>query len=388
MNLRDFVDSKTRREALEKELGVDLGNIGSFSLSEDTVSKKNCENMIGVAQVPMGAAGPIRIKNLELRSKNEYYIPLATTEGALVASVNRGCMAIGQSGGATVLSENVGMSRAPVFVVENIEEGKALMEWVESNFEEIKEVTESTSNHLKLKRVKSYMMGKNVWLRFVFDTGDAMGMNMVTIAVDKVLPLIEEETRARCVAISGNMCVDKKPNFFNFVEGRGVRVWGEVVLSEDVVKSVLKTSVDEIVEVANRKLYQGSIGSGSIGANAHFANILAAIFIATGQDAAHVGECSMGVTSVEKVEDGLYFSVYLPDLVVGTVGGGTGLATQREALSIMGFEKSEENNKLRFAEVIAGAVMAGELSLLASIADGSLARAHAKYGRGNNNIKI
>jgi len=155
-----------------------------------------------------------------------------------------------------------------------------------------------------------------------------------------------------------------------------------------VVKSVLKTSVDEIVEVANRKLYQGSIGSGSIGANAHFANILAAIFIATGQDAAHVGECSMGVTSVEKVEDGLYFSVYLPDLVVGTVGGGTGLATQREALVIMGFEKSEENNKLRFAEVIAGAVMAGELSLLASIADGSLARAHAKYGRGNNNIKI
>ncbi len=381
MNLRNFVDVSSRRAALEENLGIELSNIGKYTLDAQQASTKNCENMIGIAQVPLGIAGPLQLtSNLQ---KREYFLPLATTEGALIASVNRGCSAIAQAGGVNVISEKIGMTRAPVFVVETITQGKAFIHWIENNFAKIKEITESTSDHLELLKITPHLMGRNVYLRFHFDTQDAMGMNMATIAVAKAVPFIEEQTSARCVAISGNMCVDKKPNYLNFIEGRGYKVWAETVLPDDIVATVLKTKIEKIIEVAQRKLLYGSIMAGSIGANAHFANILAALFIATGQDVAHVSECSMGVTTFEKVENGLYMSVYLPDLVVGTVGGGTQLATQKEALSIMGLNpKKEKNTGRKLAELTAGAVMAGELSLMASLAANTVARAHLKYARG------
>jgi hydroxymethylglutaryl-CoA reductase (NADPH) len=381
MNLRDFVDVRSRREAVERELGVELSDIGTFSVDEGQASTKNCENMIGVAQVPMGVAGPLQLKTENLKLKTDGYIPLATTEGALVASVNRGCRVIADSGGANVVSEQVGITRAPVFVVENIVEGKKFTGWVEEHFEEIQKLTEATSGHLRLLKIDPVAMGRNVWLRFVFDTQDAMGMNMVTIAVSQVIPFLEEKTSARCVAVSGNVCVDKKANYLNFVEGRGIKVSADVVIPNQVVTEVLHTSVEKIVEVGQRKLAYGAMMSGSIGANAHYANILAAIFIATGQDAAHVSECSVGITSAENVLGDLYVSVYLPDLVVGTVGGGTVLATQKEALRIMRLDPEKEPSR-RFSEIIGGAVLAGEISLLGSLAQGSLAKAHEKYGRG------
>ncbi len=381
MNLRNFVDVSSRRKALEEKLHINLANIGKFTLDEKQASTRNCENMIGAAQIPLGIAGPLHLtSNLQ---NGEYFLPLATTEGALVASVNRGCLAISEAGGVTVISEKVGITRAPVFVVENILEGQKLAIWVEANFDRIKQLAESTSNHLTLTKITPYSMGRNVWLRFHFDTRDAMGMNMATIAAAKAVEYIEENTSARCIAISGNMCVDKKPNYLNFIEGRGYKVWTEAVLSNGIVSSVLKTNIERIVEVAQGKLMYGSVMSGSIGANAHFANILAAIFIAAGQDLGHVGECSMGVSTFEEHENGLYVSVYLPDLIVGTVGGGTQLATQKEALSIMGLNGGNNGkNARKFAEIIGGAVLAGELSLMASLAEGSLARVHEKYGRG------
>lgn len=381
MKLRDFTTIADRRKALEAEIGTNLTNIGNYSLDEMQASTRHCENMIGVSQVPMGVAGPLRIKNEELRSK-DYYLPLATTEGALVASVSRGCKAVTESGGVFVYSERKGITRAPVFAVKNIAHGKEIIKGIQEHIDVFKKIAESTSKHLTLVDIKPWLVGRNLYLRFQFNTQDAMGMNMATIATAAIAQHIEEKTEARLIALSGNMCVDKKPNFLNFIEGRGIPVWAEAIIPHAVIQEILKTDAKALCEVYQRKVVTGSMLSGTIGANAHSANILAAIFLATGQDIAHIAECSMNVTTVEEDEKGVYISVYLPDLVVGIVGGGTGLATQSEALSILRVKNSQE-----LAEVIGASVLAGELSLLASLAENSLACAHQSLARGKTNIK-
>ncbi|MDO8621455.1 MAG: hydroxymethylglutaryl-CoA reductase (NADPH) [Candidatus Levybacteria bacterium] len=381
MDFRAYVSVDKRRKAVEDNLKVNLSNIGNYSFDSKLASSRNCENMIGAVQIPLGIAGPLKIKSDF--SEDEVFLPLATTEGALVASVNRGCKVITLSGGVTVNSQRIGITRAPVFVVNNQKEGKKFVEWVNSSFKLLKQVTESTSSHLTLLDIKSTFMGRNVYLRFRFDSQDAMGMNMATIACTKAASFIEKETKARLVAISGNMCVDKKPSLLNFIEGRGYSVSADILIPRKIVESTLKSKTESIVEVAQRKLMYGSLLSGSVGANAHYANILSAMFIATGQDAAHVAECSVGITTAEEIKGDLYVSIYLPDLVVGTVGGGTSLETQKEALSIMGISGGNNGkNARKLAEIIGGAVLAGEISLLASLADNSLASAHRKLGRG------
>lgn len=372
MNVRNFKTVKERREAIEKELNVDLKNIGSFTLDEAVALARNCENMIGASQIPIGIAGPLRVT-----SNYEYYIPLATTEGALVASVNRGCKAITESGGALVDSEKIGATRGPVFRVNGLKEHRELMEFLTEHFDEIKTVAAKTSHHLTLKNYTTSGIGNYRFVRFVFDTQDAMGMNMVTIATTAIASYIKEKTGISCLSVSGNFCVDKKPSWLNLINNRGIAVWAEVTLTKEVLARVLKTSAKKFYDVWIAKCMIGSALSGSMAFNAQFANIVAAIFLATGQDTAHVVEGSSGVTAAEVVGGDLYVSVYLPDLMVGTVGGGTGLATQKEALSILNVKTSRE-----FAEVIGAAVLAGEISLLASLAQGSLARAHARLGRG------
>ena len=384
MDIREYTSSKDRRNALEKKLAVNLAQIGNFSLDEAIASSRNCENMIGTIQVPLGIAGPFTIKHTA--TIQEYFVPLATTEGALVASVNRGAKAITLSGGAQVISKRIGITRAPVFVVDNLLAGTKVIDWVEKNRQMLKEITESTSSHLTLLDIKPWQLGKNVFFRFRFDTQDAMGMNMATIAVSQAVKVIEEHTAARCIAVSGNMCVDKKPSFLNFIEGRGYSIAAEAVIPADIVSSVLKTNISDFVEVSQRKLLYGSLLAGSIGVNAQFANILSAVFLATGQDIAHVAECAVGVTTVEETKDhNLSIAIYLPDLVVGTVGGGTTLDTQKEALSILGIAGGNNGkNAQKLAEIIGATVLAGELSLLASFAENSLAKAHQKLGRGEN----
>jgi len=200
---------------------------------------------------------------------------------------------------------------------------------------------------------------------------------MVTIAVEAINQLIELETKIKCLSISGNFCVDKKLAWLNFIGGRGKEVWAEVILKKEVIKEVLKTSSEEIYQTWLAKNMIGSAISGSIGFNSHFANIVVAFFAATGQDLAHVVEGSMGMTVLQLKENGdLYFSIYMPAVMVGSVGGGTKLAIKKEALSIIGAK-----NSIELAEVLAGAVLAGEISLLASLAEGSLAKAHQKLGR-------
>lgn len=384
MNLRDFSSVNHRRDAVEKKTGIKLDNIGSFSLDEGVASAKNCENMIGVAQVPMGVAGPLRIKNQESRIKNsnqDYYIPLATTEGALVASVNRGCKAITESGGANSYAYRVGQTRGPVFAVDSLQEQKELYLWVKANQEKLKKVTEETSSHLKFKKAKVKSLASYSFIRFYYDTTDAMGMNMVTIATQEAVEFIEKETGARCITVAGNFDIDKKPAWLNFIDNRGFKVWAEVVIKKEVLEDVLKTNAEKFFDVWLAKCMIGSAMSGSLGFNAQYANIIASMFIATGQDPAHVVEGSMGITTAKALKNGdLYVSIYLPALNVGTVGGGTGLATQKEALSLLGVTGA--GNVEKFAEIIGAVVLAGEISLLSSLSEGTLAKAHEKLARG------
>ncbi len=389
MNIRNFKSVKERRKALENELKVDLKDIGHFSLDESAASTKNCENMIGATQIPMGVAGPLKISC----QPKEYYIPLAATEGALVASVNRGCKAITECGGAVVDSYRVGATRGPVFKVQNLWESDQLNTFLQEHFAELQEVAAKTSKHLKLKSYFDRGVGRYRYVRFVFDTQDAMGLNMITIATDALVSYIKQKTGIECISLSGNYCVDKKPSWLNVIEGRGTKVWTEVILSEKVLKNILKTSAQKVYETWIAKCMLGSIMSGSMGFNAQYANVIAALFIATGQDPAHVVEGSVGVTTCEVVkrkkekskseEEDLYVSIYLPDLMVGTVGGGTALATQKEALELLGVYGGDRGkNAQTFAEIIGAAVLAGEVSLLASLSIGTLAESHKKLARG------
>ena len=314
---------RVRRAFIEAETGTSLAKVGSFSIGIDRVVKRNIENMIGTVQVPLGVAGPLRVKGEY--ADGSYYLPLATTEGALVASVNRGCSLITRAGGADVRIVRDGMTRAPVFAARDVVHAREVMAWVESHTEEIREAAESTTKHGKLSEVVTYVAGTSVFVRLEFDTKDAMGMNMATIAGQKVGELIERETGARLIATSGNMCTDKKPAAINLIRGRGKTVVAGVRLTDAMVADLLKTDTETLIEANYRKNLVGSARAGSFGFNAHAANVVAATFIACGQDAAHVVEGS---------------------------------------------------------SAIAAGVLAGELSLLGALAAQHLARAHQEHGRG------
>jgi hydroxymethylglutaryl-CoA reductase (NADPH) len=377
MKLSEFKTREERRIYLEKVLKIKLDNIERSFI--DDKSAVRCENLIGATSLPLGVVGPLKISsNASARKdKQNYYIPLATSEGALVASVNRGCKAITLSGGAKVFIEKVGATRGPVYLTKNLEKGFWFVDWLKKNEARIKKAAEKTSKHLKFLKFEGKVVGSYTFVRFYFDTQEAMGMNMVTIATDSINRLIEAETSVVCLSLSGNFCVDKKPAWLNFIDSRGFAAWAEVVIPQKIIKNVLKSNAQDIFEVWLTKCMIGSAMSGSLGFNSHFANMVAAFFAATGQDLAHVVEGSLGITTAKVLDDGdLYFSVYLPSLMLGTVGGGTNLKTKKEALSIIGVKTSTE-----LAEVLVGTVLAGELSLLSSLEEGTLAQAHEKLGR-------
>lgn len=381
MNLRNYKTASERCSALEKNLNLKLPHIGNFSLDESIASTRNNENMIGVAQIPLGIAGPLKIKGGSF--DDSFFIPLATTEGALVASVNRGCKAITEGGGANSISHKVGVTRGPAFYTGSVKESNNFYLWIKKNEKKLIQMSEETSSHLKFKKAEVRTEGPYVYVRFYFDSADAMGMNMATIATQALVDHIEKETGVKCVSVAGNFDTDKKPSWLNFINNRGIKVWSDIALKKEIVTEVLKTTPEKFYEVWLAKCMIGSAMAGSLGFNSHFANITAAIFIATGQDPAHVTEASMGITTAKVLKNGdLYVSIYLPDLMIGTVGGGTGLATQNEALSIMGV--AGEGKVEKFAEIIGAAVLAGEVSLLSSLSEGTLAKAHERLGRGKS----
>jgi hydroxymethylglutaryl-CoA reductase (NADPH) len=385
----DFVGSKNlgvlvRRLFLEEIRGVSLSSIGSTIIDFEDVVGRNIENPIGAVQIPLGVVGPLRI--VGEHASGDFYVPLATSEGALVASISRGAKAITMSGGAFAVVYRDGMTRAPLFRTPSARRAVDLVRWVMDSYEAIKREAESTTRYGKLISIEPYVAGNNVWLRFRFTTGDAMGMNMVTIAVDRASKyIVENFGDVELVALSGNMCTDKKPAYINAILGRGKSVVAEAIIRRDVVEGVLKASVDDMVDVNNRKNLLGTSLAGGIGLNAHVANVIAAIFIATGQDAAQVVESSIAYTWMEKTRDGdLYASVTLPSLEVGTVGGGTWLPTQREALSLLGvFGPGDPPgvNAIKFAEIVASTALAGEINLVAALASDQLAKAHERLGR-------
>jgi hydroxymethylglutaryl-CoA reductase (NADPH) len=376
-NTREAVD--IRREFIEEKYKIQLDNLANYSLDMEEAQKKNIENPIGTIQIPVGLAGPLKINGIN--TQGEFLVPLATSEGALVASVNRGCSAITEAGGANVRISDDKMTRGPVIKAESLIEALKIKEWIENNFKELKKAAEVTTRHGKLLKIDPIVVvGRYLYPRFVFKTGDSMGMNMVTIATENALNLLTHKTGAHVIALSGNLCVDKKPSSLNLIEGRGKTLVAEALIPREIVENKLKTTTDAIVEVNTSKNLIGSAISGSMGFNAQYANMIGAIFLATGQDEAHIVEGSLGITTAENIDGNLYFSVTLPDVPLATIGGGTRLETARECLEIMDVYGSGKVGK--FAEIVAGTVLAGELSLVGALSAGHLARAHKELGRG------
>jgi len=370
-----------RRHFLSTETDADLDAVGEYTFDAEGADP-NIENMIGGAQVPMGVVGPVPVEGGA--ADDEHYLPLATTEGALVASVNRGCSAIRAAGGATARVLKNGMTRAPVFRVADVGEASEVAAWVHENTAALAEAAESTTSHGQLQDVTPYVVGDSVFLRLSYDTKDAMGMNMATIATEEACEIVESETPADLVALSGNLCTDKKPAAINAVEGRGRTVAADVLIPHEQVEDRLKTTAGAIAEANTRKNLVGSAKAGSLGFNAHAANVVGAAFLALGQDIAQVVEGSNAITSVEEREEGLYASVTLASLEVGTVGGGTKLPTQAAALDVVGVRGGGDpagNNADALAEVIAVGALAGELSLLGALASSHLSSAHEELGR-------
>lgn len=370
-----------RRDVIERTHDADLETIGSYAFPAEA-AEANIENMIGAVQVPMGVAGPLPVKGGE--ATGEYHIPLATTEGALVASVNRGCAVLRRSGGVSVRVTASGMTRAPVFAVPNLEAATETVEWVRTHHSRLAETAEETTRFGSLKGIEPHVLGSRVFLRFRFDTGDAMGMNMVTIATRAACELIEAETPATLLALSGNLCSDKKPAGINATSGRGRTVSAEARIPRDVIEGVLGTTPEAMAEIQRSKNYLGSAKAASFGFNAQAANVIAASFLATGQDEAHPVEGSNTITSMALEDGDLYASVTCASLLVGTIGGGTALPAQQEALELIGLDGGGDppgSNADALAEVIAGGALAGELSLIGALAERQLSSAHERLGR-------
>jgi len=339
----------------------------------------NIENCLGEVRMPLGFAGPLRVHGL--CAKGDYVVPLATTEAALVASYHRGCALIGEAGGCTamLLYETVG--RSPAFAFSSLVDAGRFMAWIVGEVERFKAIAAETTRHGEMIDLGATFEGNHVYLSFEFSTGDASGQNMVTLATQAVCEAILAESPVKPVRmwVEGNLSGDKKASAKAYTTTRGKKVTAEVRLSPELVERHLHaTPVD--LERYWRVSAIGGVLSGSFGVQGHFANGLAALYLATGQDVACVAESATGVTRFEVGEDGsLYASVTLPGLMVGTVGGGTGLPTQRACLELMGLAGSGHARAL--AEVTAGLLLAGELSIIGAMAAGHFSRAHEKLAR-------
>ncbi|MEW6737768.1 MAG: hydroxymethylglutaryl-CoA reductase [Acidobacteriota bacterium] len=369
--------AEARREFLKQQTGVALEHVQHFSLDPAKLPG-NIEHFIGVAQVPIGLAGPLLV-NGEF-AQGEFFIPLATTEGTLVASYNRGMKLIKAAGGVTTTVTDDAMQRAPVFVFPSARQAREFGKWVEENFIEIKKQAETTTRVGKLRDIEQYSASRFKFLRFNFTTGDAAGQNMVGKAtkaacdwIRSVYPGIEH------YYLESNFATDKKTSQINVLRTRGKRVTAEVTIPAHLIEEIMHTKV-ELVYRGRQISNLGSFLSGVNNNGAHSPNGITALFIATGQDVANVAESSAAVVYAEINPQGdYYYSITIPSLIVATYGGGTGLATQRECLELLGCYG--ENRVKKFAEIVAATVLCGELSLGTAIAAEQWVSSHEQYGR-------
>jgi len=366
-----------RRTFIEQRTGVKLQHLLHHSF-DPHVTKGNCENFVGVAQVPIGFAGPLRVRG-EL-ADGDFLIPLATSEGTLVASYNRGMKILNLCGGVMVTVVADAMQRAPVFVFRNARAARDFMNWVLANLESIRAAAEATSNVAKLQYIDPYMANNFVYLRFNFSTGDAAGQNMVGRATLGACDwILQHRKDIESSYLESNFATDKKASHVNLMHTRGKRVTAEATITRDVLVRHLRVMPEKLAHhygVAN----VGAFFSGSTSNALQSANGITAMFIATGQDVANVAESSAGILYAELTATGdLYVSLTIPSLIVATHGGGTALATQRECLEILGcFGKGKVN---RLAEIIAGVALAGEISLGAAISSSDWVASHERLGR-------
>ncbi|KAI9789453.1 MAG: 3-hydroxy-3-methylglutaryl-coenzyme A (HMG-CoA) reductase isozyme [Piccolia ochrophora] len=347
-----------------------------------------CESVVGYMPLPVGVAGPLIIDGQSL------FLPMATTEGVLVASTNRGCKAINASGGATTVLTADGMTRGPCISFDTLERAASAKIWLDSEVGQktMKRAFDSTSRFARLQSMKTALAGTNLYVRFKTTTGDAMGMNMITKGVEHALDVMANESGFEdmfIVSVSGNYCTDKKPAAVNWIEGRGKSVAAEAIISGDIVRKVLRCDVDALVDLNTSKNLIGSAMAGSVGGfNAHASNLVTAVFLATGQDPAQNVESSNCITIMKNVNGNLHVTVSMPSVEVGTVGGGTVLEPQGAILDMLGVRGphpiSPGDNARKLARIVAAAVLAGELSLCSALAEGTLAKSHMAHNRSAN----
>ncbi|MCZ6829358.1 MAG: hydroxymethylglutaryl-CoA reductase [Gammaproteobacteria bacterium] len=366
-----------RREFIQEKTGAELNHVGQYSF-DPGVLPGNIENFVGVAQLPIGIAGPLLINGEH--AQGEFYIPLATTEGTLVASYSRGMRLLSECGGAKTTVVEQFMQRAPAFLFEDARAARGFGDWVNENFPQIKEVAESTTSVGKLIHIQQWSVAKTRYLRFNYTTGDAAGQNMVGKATFAACEWIKNTYPDDVnYLLSGNMDTDKKHSHLNMLHTRGKRVIAEAVFERDKLKRIMGVD-SRILAKARNVANTGAILAGAAYNGPHSANGIASLFIATGQDEANVVESHAGLVSSELQDnDDLYMAVTLPSLIVATYGGGTGLPTQRECLNMLGCYGKGKANKL--AEIVTATVLAGDISLASAVLAGDWVSSHDQLGR-------
>ena len=381
-NSDDFSEDaiKARQEFAEKFTDNKFEHLKHYSF-DPHIAGGNIEHFAGVAQVPIGLAGPLHVNGEH--AKGDFLIPLATTEGTLVASYNRGIKALNLSGGVTCTVVDDAMQRAPVFVFDNARGARDFVAWIKENFRKIADEAETTTSFGKLSYIDHFLSNKFAYLRFNYTTGDAAGQNMVGratfAACSWILDHYDGKEKVTNFYLESNLATDKKASQVNMMRTRGKRVTAEAVVKHDVMTQFMRVEPEKLKyhsQVAN----VGAILSGANNNGAHSANAITAMFMATGQDVANVSESSAAIAYTEITPKGdLYMSITIPSLIVATYGGGTGLATQKECLQMLGCYGRGTVNK--FAEIVAGVVLAGEISLASAISSSDWVSSHEEYGR-------
>ncbi len=369
-------DVAARRRWVEERTGARLQHVGACSLAGEAM-RGNVENPVGAAQVPLGVAGPLRVEGEHARG--DFYVPLATTEGALVRSYERGMVTLTRAGGATarvLVDEN---RVSPVFPFESVAEAVGFARDLAGCFEALKAEAESTTRHGRLLRLEPLPLGREVVVHFCYWTADAHGMNMIVKATDRACRWLVGQGRARGYYLFSGAESEKRASGSLFAGGKGKKVLAGARIPARLVRAYLHTTPERMADLWQRTVL-GHLQAGSLGYNGHFANGLTALFIACGQDVANVANSAVGITVFERTEEGdLHASVTLPSLTVATVGGGTGVGTARECLEMLGCVG--EGSAPKLAEIAAATLLAGELSMGAAIASGEFVAAHETYGR-------
>ena len=382
----DFVDE--RRKWLEKQVDAQLPNVSKYVFDPADV-RGNIENLIGGVQVPLGLVGPLTVNGEH--AQGTFYVPFATTEGGLISTYQRGAIAITKSGGATVRVYRSQNNLDPIFVFRNLMAADQFVKWVSAHKEMLRDKVSEVTHHGKLLDIYPLIIGRRVVLTITYSTEDAMGANMINIATESICKFITSHVTVESYLLRSNYSSEKKASGVNLSSVYGKELVVEAVIPRRIVQLFLLTTPEAIAK-AWHSWALGGFHAGMLGMNGHLANGLAALYIACGQDVAHIANASVGINMFELLDDGdLYVSVKLPNLIVGTIGGGTHLPTQRECLQMIGcFGKGKAK---KFAEIVATTLLAGELGICAGLTSGTFLAPHVRaaaytrekaYGVSNN----